>query len=588
MAFIFDHLYYVENVVVEKGFHISPCSVGLQFYVVLRPIDNCEVDVGGDQCCLVDGDGEHCDVLNIVGGCNEYIREGTTKTLVLIAPILNPFQRKGYCSLYVDTKPASDHTNKREIVVIEFDTHVGDRNKSNTRACPGVDEDPLNDCKPVDCDSYYNSRKPYYHPKYKRCIEVPQCIKADLIYNPVSNVCEDESIAEDDIDFLKEKGSKVRKAKDILIIRNRHNYTEILDDGDVHGNPTENKITSLRNIAPKSDKIHFKMLVSKCLVAKNMPVVILSFVIAVQCCTIFALLYCVMRSCSCFKEKKVVRKFFNYRQDATVTTPLINTSNMDTETDYQFLSDSSKVDQKIKCYKACQKEASNARASMSDDILSKCLNRRDWKQTKSDTIPEGFETEERRDAKVIFEDELVKDVQTSTERREMSEMAVEANRSSEREIKCHSYTSQSPGLRTSSVDARYVTEQPRRATVSISTEKAAQACFSNDSIDEFLSERGMIYLAGENISKYTFSTNSSENKPSTASMSSKTSKNIVQKVLSMIHKRSKAPLSDPGGGREAKKDLDLELLHMSKATVYSSSNDSEYKVYRKKDSRTSL
>ncbi|XP_022123565.2 uncharacterized protein LOC110998993 [Pieris rapae] len=576
MACILDNLYLIENVVIDKGVNISPCSIGLEFYVTLEYVDDSTVEVRGDQCCLVEDGQKDCDELRIVGGCYDYIPHGTPKTLVLIAPILNPIHRNGYCSIFVDTK-ASDHTNKRDIVLIEFDTTANETN--DIKICKNADEDPLNDCKPVDCDSFHNTKKPFYHPKYKRCVEVPRC-EDTAIYNPLSNECVEESISDDDIEYLKQNDGKVRNTKDILIIQNRMNETSVS-----HNEAKPPKITPPRNV-PADDTLYFKMLVRKCFVGHNSSVIILSFIVVLQCGLIFALLYCIAKSCTCFKEKKVVRKFFNYRQDATVTTPLINTSNMDTEIDYQFLSDSSKVDQKIKCYKACQKETENVRASMSDDILSKCLNRRDWKHTRSDTIPEDAENDMKRfendnkEIKVMFEDEI-KHAQTSTEKRDTSEKSVEVNRSSEKEIRCHNYVSNVPSFN-QNINTRYVTEQPRR-TISKSTEKGAQAYFSNDSLDEYLSERGMIYLAGENVSKYTFTSNSTENKPSTPSMSSKTSKNIVQKVLSMMHKKSKVPLSDPG-----KKELDLQLLHMSKGTVYSSSNDSEYRAYRKKDSRTSL
>ncbi|XP_045508542.1 uncharacterized protein LOC123704276 [Colias croceus] len=587
--------------------NISPCGIGLEFFVVLNAKEDNNVELNGDQC-LVDDDGG---VLDIIGSCNGFIPEGTKRTFSLIAPIINPYQRRGYCSIYVDSKSSRKQTNKREIVNINFDTTVKhtDPNNPNLKVCKEKDEDPLNNCAPVDCDSFYNGKRSYYHPKYKRCIAQPQCISTketpDVIYNPNSNECIEDSITQEDIDFIKEIDAKPRLAKDVLILQNLHNNSDVVEsyvNADELKRRAKNKTKTLTK-EEIPDEYYIKVLMKDCFVGHKAPLFILSLVISIQCCLICVMMYCLTKTCGCFKDKKVVRKFFNYHQDVSVTTPLINTSNIDTETtDYQFFSESSKVDQKIKCYKACQKEITkNVRPSMSDDILSKCLNRRDWgKHTRSDIIQEINETndkekvianDDKTEVKVMFEEKEAKNSTNSeVNKKKTSDKNVEANWSSERELKCHSYNvgdSNITGfISNQPKTTRYITEQPRKGTISLSTAKGAQAYFSNDSIDDFLSERGMIYLAGENVSKYTF-TDSSELKPSSSSVSSKTSKNFVKHVLSLIQKKPRGHSSDPGGKKDP---LDVELLHMSKATVYSSSDDSEYKKrFRKqKESKTSL
>lgn len=334
---------------------------------------------------------------------------------------------------------------------------------------------------------------------------------------------------------------------------------------------------------------------------------------------IFTMFYCLSKTCICCEDKKVVRKFFNYRQDVSVTTPLIATSNIDTETDYQYMSETSNnVEQKIKCYKACQKENQNLKTSMSDDILSKCLNRRDWKKFKSEAITEiNKDTEmqktdfEIRDInlskndkfgkfeenKVVFEDEIknvdrdrtktVSIVSNSEIMRQESSNIEANNIASEKEIKCHSYSCfDAPDIKPLRNTRFIKDDQAKINAPSVSTEKGAQIYFSNDSIDDFLSERGVTYLAGENISKYTFSSDFNDVKQSPSKVSSKTSKNFVRNVLSLLRKKSKLGTnSDPGKNE----DTDVKLIHMSKATIYTSSNDSDYiRTLRRNDSRTSF
>ncbi|XP_047542396.1 uncharacterized protein LOC125074955 [Vanessa atalanta] len=349
--------------------------------------------------------------------------------------------------------------------------------------------------------------------------------------------------------------------------------------------------------------------------------IVLSSVVTIQCFLICTILYCLTKTCKCNEEKKVVRKFFNYRQDVSVTTPLIGTSNIDIETDFQYLSETSNnAEQRIKCYKACQKENQNLKTSMSDDILSKCLNRRDWKKFKSEAITEinkdaevikGLDSPNANNAdlaktdrvkrncetKVAFEDEkaLEKDKASiesrvdNTERLELEDSDVEPNNiSSEKEIKCHSYNCFDVSeLRQMKNNSRYKDDFSKAGAPSISPEKGAQIYFSNDSIDDFLSERGVTYLVGENISKYTFSSDFNDVKESAAStVSSKAKRNIVKSVLSLLRKKSKlASSSDPGRNEE----MDVKLIHMSKASVYTSSNDSDYvRTLKRNDSRTSF
>ncbi|XP_045770363.1 uncharacterized protein LOC123870911 [Maniola jurtina] len=620
----------------------SPASIGLVFFMKINNTsdkNDYDVEIIPDECCLEE-DEIDCDTLQIIGGCRDSIAKGETKTVKVIAPLLNQYERKGYCAVFVDSKSNNGH-NKRDTIKINFDTTFS-RNKFDSldsyKYCEHKDEDPFNDCKPVQCDAFYNGKKPYFSRKVKRCVAVPPCVKDDdydypsVIYNPQTNRCLVESIGNEDLEYIKtsrKDNSKKRKPKDVLIIDKFHpNTTSIIHKDiliDDIGKTTTCKPGQTKFV--NKDEVNcFKLFLKKYFVDNKFTLLILVLVIIVQCILIFTMFYCLSNTCCCCQEKKVIRKFFNYRQDASVTTPLINTSNIETETtEYQYVSESSnKADQKVKCYKACQKEKNNnVKKSMSDDILSKLLNRRDWKNFQPQASPETEnkieeilkitpinnqlnnlpKADKHSETKVVFEDEktnntlykkqskLVNVVDHDETLNDLKDSQEIEALSSEKEIKSLSYDHFNAGVTGYSANLAMTKDvfkdgKSKKGTRCNSIEKGAQAYFSNDSIDDFLSERGVIYLAGENMSKYTFSSGSNDMKQSlTSSGTSKTSKNFVKNILSLLHKKSKqSPSSDPGRN----KDIDLELIHMSRASVYSSTNDSDCLKNLKKDSRTSF
>ncbi|CAG9794397.1 unnamed protein product [Diatraea saccharalis] len=645
---------------------IEPCSVGLILYATVNntsPNMDYEVVLSPDQCCLSIDSKDVCNVMSI---------EGSTKTLKLVAPLIEPFERRGYCIVYLDSKPTTrQRKSMRDEVKISFDTRL--KNSQQPRAlmenesiCTEIDQDPLNDCKPVDCEIYYNGKKPFFDSKTKRCIATPLCISDTddevprTVYDQNKNKCiVGESVSKDDINFIKKltKNTSHRKTKDILIIRNH-----VKKPPELYNNHTEKNISALLNSNADSsynlisdmpkfmviNKNGIKCLLTKYLFGNRWTFIILAGVIVVQCFLICTMIYCLTKTCGKFNKKKVVNKFFNYRHDASVTTPLIYTSNIDTDTtDFQYLSETSNIDKMIKCYKSCQKERkTQAKISMSDDILSKCLTRRDWKcksdkpitidennRAVDDIIKDVFKRESKdhttsilyqsndnerikklSNAKVNFENE---DVKTKKEKKRDNTTKIIVNKAannrnnreydgiqydlSERELKCHSYNyvnndSNLTGFKPSAYNKKlsfFETNKNRFGPVSMSTEKGAQAVFSNDSLDDFLSERGMVFRASEDLSKYSFSSNSNGIKGSSVSseISSKTSKNnVLKNVISLFHKKSSHGASSEPGGKKKSSNSNIELIHMSKASVYSSYNGSDYlkNLKQTKDSRTSL
>lgn len=484
----------------------------------------------------------------------------------------------------------------RDTLNIHFDTRIQnkDKNEEDLRRCKHRDQDPLNDCKPVNCETYYNGKKSYFDKHSKRCTKVALCTdkkrnKASQIYDQKNNRCINrKSVNNEDIDFIKSLSNNERHAKDLILIQAVSKPVET-------GFTTEGRFQVL-DIINNTQFMQFKSNLKshniiKYLMKNKYTLIVLLLVIIMQCCLIITIVCCPTDDSAGCYNKKVVRKFFNYRQDVSVTTPLIGTSNMDTgNTEFDFISESSNIDKKIKCYKACQKKGqNNDKMSMSDDILLKCMNRRDWNsKINSNTIRNitGFEI--KRNNKDQVKENEVKYVNQENNKHEENMLEDENNKrdlesinnASEKEIKCHNYNFMtSVDLALDNVDLA----STNKKAPSLSTEKGAQACFSNDSIDDFLSERGMIYLA-ENASKYSFTSNSSPEKSSFSEKTSKTSKNnILKNVLSYLTK-SKVTSSDPGIKKSNSKNL--ELLHISHASVYTSSSELNNKIA--KDSRSTF
>lgn len=546
----------------------------------------------------------------------------TFKSLNLVAPTITPLERKGFCTIHVDSRPADRKTDvMRDTIKIKFDTTIKNNdNLKSIKPCANIDEDPLNDCKPVNCEHYYNGVKNYYDKRKRECVSTSLCSE-DENYDANENDCKrDEVITEWDLNFLKSLAVRQQKPhNDLIIIKTVHpkknnvskfddrekekivevsstlfsveveESTEIPNYGSTYYSHTSpvffnnvvNETTEKKCTSPVLVSIKHAIDSSRLMMKNNKnTVLILILVIILQCSLLIAMSYYLECCTQCCKKKKLKCQFFNYRQDASITTPLIGTSNMDTETTgFNYVSESSYIDKKIKCYKACQKQPADAQFSMSDDILTKYLNRRDWntkvcsdtahnKNTnlKTDTKPD-FKVKRKDDFKTDrkgYETEVIAKKERQLDRRNArtKDRDVESCKS-ETEIQCLDYSFNNDHAK------QY------KKSASVSSEKGAQACFSNDSVDDFLSEKGLL-LFGDNISKYSLNS-SSPARSSFTDTSSKTSKNnILRHFISYLSRKSKlAVTSEPG---KASKDK-LELLHMSKASLQSSS-DSNIKKFR--------
>lgn len=521
---------------------------------------------------------------------------GKVKTFILVAPVLDPYERTGSCTIHVDSRPVDKRTDiMRDTINIEFNTSLDENMDIDTnivKKCEHIDEDPLNDCKPVDCDVYYNGQKPIFDENTKRCTVTPKCRNKkseNSVYDPVLNKCMViDPVNNEDLDFIKSL-SVDRSPKDEIVVKSSDS---VLSNSALYKymlNITKSDAVVKDKLKNDIKKTCIYSSLVEYILSNKYTLLVLGIVIFVQCFLICTMIYCLTKSFIYKDGKKVERKYFNYRQDVSATTPLIATSNMDTDTAFDYVSETSNVEKKIKCYKACQKERkTDPKISMSDDILTKCLNRRDWSSkpksdiTKdiNDSYSNNFIVESKvvlsniQQTTVIKSPKIKVDKGTATETENEKAHEKQAYRtsivekdynnrdSSEKLIQCHDYNI-----------ALKITKDKCKKGESMSTEKGAQACFSNDSIDDYLSERGMVHLAGERLSKYSLSTTTDS-----TGTSSKTSKNrnMVKNVLSYLSRKSKKYTSSDPGANKKGEGKDLELIHMSTASMYSSST-SEYK-----------
>ncbi|XP_061727892.1 uncharacterized protein LOC133533001 [Cydia pomonella] len=506
---------------------VSRDSVAMRFYVQIENTGNdCKVECIPGRCCTEQGDEENCDVLKLFGGCLQNVPSGESRTVRLAAPLLDPLERRGFCVVHVNSK-LKDHPLYRDTVTIPFDTG----RPSDVTPCARIDQDALNDCQPVNCETYYNGHKPHFSKRLKRCIPAVTCAEDD-IYDEDLNRCVSPITDDDIIEIESLSNRKMRSSN-----TNKEHKKAVFNTTKTSKEVTKSDLDIAQKII---ENYNVHKLPIKFLDSLKSPKILIC-VICVQCCFVLLLAFYIRDKCHCVsKDKEVLNKFFNNRQEDSITTPLISASHA-TVTTCQFQTDSSSnIDRKIKFYKACQDK--RAKASMSDDILSRCLKRRDWiaKPKSSEVIQSNVGIQ-------VYDTEKSENEKTSNKQDILPAL------SSEQQVKCFEYEPHN-------FYTRYVTSLQRTHSLAENS-KNVQASFPKDSIDDFLSERGRA-------------------QSHSISGSSRTSKNNLDTVLSLLSQKI-GPLSEPGSE-------DLELLHMSRASVYSSSNASDYEMKRIKESRSSL
>lgn len=185
-------------------------SVGMQFFIDIvneDRIQNCKVHCWAKRCCLNDTEKTDCSVMKIFSGNTYNVTPKDRETIINVYPTLIQHDLVGYCEFSLNSKCGRSIRYVRRFVYIPFDTRISIWMKSHllkhymndqkSAECDSLDEDSLNECKPVTCDHKYAGMRPFYNTRQKKCIPAKTCEGVtgkempDLVYVPMSNICRD-------------------------------------------------------------------------------------------------------------------------------------------------------------------------------------------------------------------------------------------------------------------------------------------------------------------------------------------------------------------------------------------------------------
>ncbi|GBP83316.1 hypothetical protein EVAR_57578_1 [Eumeta japonica] len=397
-------------------------------------------------------------------------------------------------------------------------------------------------------------------------------------------------------------------------------------------NDTEGQVfknnTSLPKVAPCGSSIMSLFTFSQA-DAETGAYCLLSTIIIIQFIILTMMGYCILKRCPCCDNRRDKQP---PKSNASITSPLISTTKSEIlSVNYQ----SSDTTERVKYYNSVHTDKAvktkDVKACMSDDILAKCLNRRDWiRRTRTptqsreirndyDVIKDALTHDNERviteklpretnKKESVYEPrrpimdtpniEMVHQVSyTSTVHPEHSSIGAACKKKSrvkstknsssnpclqkecwndsEKEIKCLNYQNRDVYLDTSLRNVESDSVRVVKSTRSI--EKGIQAFFPNDSLDDILLN-DIPYLEADAISNLSFSS-SLENRNCTPSdVSDNTPKNRVVKILSPSHSRSRLDGECSEPSKKAKGEI--EILHLSRTSVDSSSAGSEAECLR--------
>ncbi|XP_072932318.1 uncharacterized protein [Epargyreus clarus] len=204
---VFMYKVIASILVVDKG--ILPLEenlIGIRFYVDVTNADRqnvCNVYSRCKKCCLIDSNMEDCDIMSSFGESFHVVKPRDRKTLLYVAPMLQQHDLNGYCDIMLNYN-CKETTNKTE-VIIPFDTRLAMKaaktlmdeyiGSKKVSSCKTLDEDSLNNCEPVNCNTKYLDKRPVFDHNLHKCIEVPTCLTnlekelPDYVYVPDSNIC---------------------------------------------------------------------------------------------------------------------------------------------------------------------------------------------------------------------------------------------------------------------------------------------------------------------------------------------------------------------------------------------------------------
>ncbi|EDO32133.1 predicted protein [Nematostella vectensis] len=211
-------------------------SYAIQFYLVVSNNQNSKLTVSTQKpkCCWqVEPGDTDCESMVLIGGNEVVVSPKSTANITFIFPTLYPLDRIGKCHFGIKAK---GHTYQH---VTLFNTteprDAVDWKESlegfggGYKECAGVDlvnilkrsedQDPRNDCKPVNCMDKYNGKRTFFDKERGKCVPAHNCYtktddeKAlpDIAFDKDNNGCKSlisEKLTDKQIKFLHDKADK--------------------------------------------------------------------------------------------------------------------------------------------------------------------------------------------------------------------------------------------------------------------------------------------------------------------------------------------------------------------------------------------
>ncbi|CAH2106823.1 unnamed protein product [Euphydryas editha] len=168
--------------------------------------EDCKIYSTVEKCCLTDSEEEDCDTIDIYSDKFDTIKPKDRKTFIHVLP--TPYQHDliGYCEIILIIH--CPMTQEKLKIQIPFDTKIRKESlplfkdyvgNNKPIVCDTLDQNPLDECSPTNCDIKYFDRRPFYDLNVKRCIKAPICVGdidtelPDIVYDPKVNICKDLS-----------------------------------------------------------------------------------------------------------------------------------------------------------------------------------------------------------------------------------------------------------------------------------------------------------------------------------------------------------------------------------------------------------
>lgn len=175
-------------IVLDKGLMpLVKNSVGMQFYVDLENNDEeCKLLSKFGTCLVDENNRKDCNVFDINKSSSFIMRAHSRKTITYVVPSLYQHDLVGYSDVTLDY--SCNNIRNRTEFRIPFNTQASSTETTskyllrdyiagvNARKCSFIDQDPLKECIPVDCDIKYLGKRFFYDTHEQKCLPETVCI----------------------------------------------------------------------------------------------------------------------------------------------------------------------------------------------------------------------------------------------------------------------------------------------------------------------------------------------------------------------------------------------------------------------------